>query len=383
MPEARQSLAGSGPPRDTLSKMALCYVPAVLAIAAVGLASRVPHPAELTGITPGWPCPIQTQIAPCICSMDTGYNLLMDCSLARSEEQLEKIFSSIFPFKDFYELKIEHNPDDTDNVIDKITANTFADISFERIIITGTRLQDIIDEAFADSHKTLRHLDLSFNTLHTFPFESLALYEQLHTFIIDNNQFPDLFDLESLSLEIFSASRNHNMKMNSPHPFRGAPSLRELYLSEIGLTTLRTRLFNNLTKLEVVDFSNNHLTRLEQETINVTVNTLRHVSFDDNDIFNISNGALIAIITTIPAIRAIVPPPTPPLRHTTNPVTTAATSTTAILPSMFTMCWVVEGTCRAGWGGMQGRHGSEDRGEGGTSRCLRKVAGENLLRCPA
>ncbi|XP_045102669.1 oplophorus-luciferin 2-monooxygenase non-catalytic subunit-like isoform X2 [Portunus trituberculatus] len=273
--------------------MALCYVPAVLAIAAVGLASRVPHPAELTGITPGWPCPIQTQIAPCICSMDTGYNLLMDCSLARSEEQLEKIFSSIFPFKDFYELKIEHNPDDTDNVIDKITANTFADISFERIIITGTRLQDIIDEAFADSHKTLRHLDLSFNTLHTFPFESLALYEQLHTFIIDNNQFPDLFDLESLSLEIFSASRNHNMKMNSPHPFRGAPSLRELYLSEIGLTTLRTRLFNNLTKLEVVDFSNNHLTRLEQETINVTVNTLRHVSFDDNDIFNISNGALI------------------------------------------------------------------------------------------
>ncbi|KAK8389765.1 hypothetical protein O3P69_009041 [Scylla paramamosain] len=292
MPEARQSLASSGTARDTSSKMALYYVPAVMAMAALGLASRVEGPGNRP-ITPGWPCPIQSQIAPCTCFMDTVYRLFMDCSLANSEEELERIFSSIFPFKDFYELRIEHNPEDADNVIDKITADTFADLTFKRIIITGTRLQNIIDEAFADSHKTLSYLDLSSNLLHTFPFESLSLYENLATFILDDNQFPDLFDIESLSLQIFSASGNHNMRMNSPKPFQGAPSLRELYLSEIGLTTLRTGLFNSLTQMEVVDFSKNHLTRLEQDAIRVDGFTLKHVIFDDNQIFNISHDSLI------------------------------------------------------------------------------------------
>ncbi|KAG0729029.1 Oplophorus-luciferin 2-monooxygenase non-catalytic subunit [Chionoecetes opilio] len=277
--------------------MAWRCVLVVVVAAAVVLASPTPAPGALTRNNPGWPCPIQTQIAPCKCSEDTEYNLHLDCSLANSDEELLRIFSSTFPFNDFYELKIIHDHNDVTNVIDEITANTFADLTFERIIITGTRLEDINDEAFADSHATLKYLELSNNYLYTVPFESLALYLKLHTFILDDNAFPFLFDLESGSLEVFSANRNHNMKMTSSSQFTLVPSLRELYLSEIGLTELQTGLFNNMTQLEVVDFSKNHLTTLEEESIKIQGNTIRRINFDTNEISFIRHDAFLGLRT--------------------------------------------------------------------------------------
>lgn len=261
----------------------------VVALVAKGLADQ---PQTLQNpITPGWPCPIYTEISPCVCSQDTLYNLYMDCSQAKSDEQLQTIFTSLFPFNDFYELKIVHDPDDVTNVIDEINANTFADLTFERIIITGTRLTRILDEAFADSHKTLEYLDLSNNYLNTFNFESLALYEQLHTLILDDNQFPQLFDLESDSLQVFSANRNPGMLMDSNNHFSRVPNLREVYLSEIGLTQLKIGLFVNLTKLEVIDFSRNYLTEIEALSVWVAGETLRRVNFDLNDISFVRHDA--------------------------------------------------------------------------------------------
>lgn len=261
-----------------------------MAVAIVGLAQ--PQTRE-NPVTPGWPCPIDTEISPCVCAQDALYNLYMDCSLARSDEQLERIFTAVFPFKDFYELRIIHDPDDIDNVIDEINANTFADLSFERIIITGTRLTEIIDEAFSDSHYTLRYLELSNNRLNAFPFEALSLYRELHTFIIDDNQFPELFDLESESLNVFSASRNPGLLMNSYNHFSGVPNLRELYLSEIGLTQLRINLFANQTQLQVVDFSRNYLSELEALSVAVKQPSLKSVNFDLNNISFVRHDALL------------------------------------------------------------------------------------------
>lgn len=259
--------------------------PVLAVLVAVAAVSHAGQPwARDNPVTPGWPCPIDTEISPCVCSQDTLYNLYMDCSLAKSDEQLERIFTSVFPFKDFYELRIIHDPDDVSNTIDEINANTFADLTFERIIITGTRLTDIIDEAFADSHQTLRYLDLSNNYLATYPFESLPLYVQLQTFIIDDNQFPELYNLESSSLQVFSANRNPGMLMDRADHFSGVPSLRELYLSEIGLLELRLGLFVNLTNLQVVDFSRNYLSELEAYSVWVPQPTLTRVDFDLNQI---------------------------------------------------------------------------------------------------
>lgn len=270
--------------------MALRRVLAVLmAVVAVVFARK---PRE-NPITPGWPCPIDTEISPCVCSQDEFYNLYMDCSLAKSDEQLEMIFTSIFPFRDFYELRIIHDQSDVDNVIDEINANTFADLSFERIIITGTRLTEIIDEAFSDSHATLRYIDLSNNYLHTFPFESMPLYMQLDTFIINDNQFPELYNIESSSLRVFSANRNPGLLMNSDNHFTGVSNLRELYLSEIGLRELTTGLFSNMTQLEVVDFSRNYLETLEAGSIAVSAKTIKRVNFDLNDISFVRHDALV------------------------------------------------------------------------------------------
>lgn len=261
----------------------------LVVVAAKGLADQ-PQTLE-NPITPGWPCPIYTEISPCVCSQDTLYNLYMDCSLAKSDEQLQSIFTAIFPFPNFYELKINHDPSDVTNTIDEITGNTFAEITFERIIITGTRLTGILDEAFGNSHGTLKYLDLSNNYLSTFTFESLALYEILHTLILDDNQFPQLYDLESDSIEVFSANRNPGMLMNSNNHFTELPNLRELYLSEIGLTQLKVGLFFNQTKLEVVDFSRNYLTEIEALSVWTTTPTLRRVNFDLNNIAYVRHDA--------------------------------------------------------------------------------------------
>lgn len=229
-----------------------------------------------------WPCPMEYNIDPCVCTADEFYNLTMNCSLVQSTADLERIFQELFPFTHFLQLIIDHDPSDINNQLDAINAHTFNEVTFERIIIRGTQLSMVADEAFGNSHTYLRYLDLSNNQLSAYPFESLPEYDYLNTFIIDDNHMLELPPLDSRSLEVFSGSGNNNMLVNQLDQFILAPNLREIYLSRIGMTDLLPEMFKTLKHLEVIDLSDNHLEILELSALLVNQSTLTTVNLNQN-----------------------------------------------------------------------------------------------------
>ncbi|KAK3894592.1 hypothetical protein Pcinc_001640 [Petrolisthes cinctipes] len=242
-----------------------------------------------------WPCPLEYNIDPCVCMADEFFNLTMNCSLVQSTADLERIFQELFPFIHFLELIIDHDPTDITNQLEEIRAHTFNEVTFERIIIRGTQLSLVADEAFANSHEYLRYLDLSNNQLSAYPFESLPEYEVLQTFIIDDNHILELPSLDSASLEVFSGSGNNNMQVIALDQFSLAPNLREIHLSRIGMTSLNTGMFQTLSKLEVIDLSDNHLNDLELFAIMVPEQTLATVNLNYNYINYIRHEAIVGL----------------------------------------------------------------------------------------
>ncbi|XP_071532320.1 oplophorus-luciferin 2-monooxygenase non-catalytic subunit-like [Panulirus ornatus] len=246
------------------------------------------HPRE-------WPCPIATDIYPCVCTADEYYNLSIDCSQVISDTQLEKVFEAQFPFKRFLEFRIDHDPEDPNTAFSSIGAGTFADISFERVIIRGTELRSVHDETFANSQGTLKHLDLSKNKLDDFPFESIALYSLLSTFILDDNVFTFLPPILSNSLKVVSVSGNNGLYFEE-EVFDSAPTLEEIYMARISLQVLQPRLFTNLQHLVILDISENQLEELDEFSIaSGGKRTLMKVNLDYNNILKIRPQSVLGL----------------------------------------------------------------------------------------
>lgn len=245
-----------------------------------------PHPKE-------WPCPIANDILPCICFADEYFNLTMDCSGVQSDEELAGAFKGVvFPFYEFLEFKIIHEPDDPDNDLTHIGLGTLGDTYYYIINIHGTKLQSIEDEAFANSHESLRILDLSGNKLLNFPFESLATYESLQTFRIDDNSFLSLPPIVSASLEIFGASDNRGLALQSS-VFTGAPFLTEIHLARCDIQRLPNQMVSTQTNLVTLDLEENEITMLEYGDISPNSKTLQMVKLGKNRISYVRHHSIL------------------------------------------------------------------------------------------
>lgn len=239
-----------------------------------------------------WPCPIDTDILPCVCTDDEYYNLTMDCSGVQSDQDLVNAFNGVvFPFIHFLEFKINHIPDDPNNDLTTIDIGTLGETTYEIINIHGTNLQSVHDEAFANSHAYLRILDLSGNKLQSFPFESLSTYSVLHTFRIDDNNFLTLPPIESATLEIFGADDNRGVVLQ-PSVFTGAPALKEIYMARCVLSSLTDNMVTNQTDLRILDLEENELTQLELNDIAPKNSTLQRLNLSKNRINYIRHDAI-------------------------------------------------------------------------------------------
>ncbi|KAG7164083.1 Oplophorus-luciferin 2-monooxygenase non-catalytic subunit-like 11 [Homarus americanus] len=245
-----------------------------------------------------WPCPIKSDIYPCICSYNQSYDLFMDCSAVENNDELEIAFrESEFPFLKYKEFKIVHDPNDEKNMLTNIGPDTLRELSFERIIITGTKLNEIADEAFHHSHDTLLSMDLSNNDLNSFPLESINEYSKLKIFKLDDNKFPELPEIPSDSLEVFSISGNPNLNIFQ-NAFQQAPLLREIYLARLQLKVLEPGLFLNLTHLAILDIHRNKLESLDEYSVATKEVSLQFVNVDDNLLTGIRHDAIHGKTTT-------------------------------------------------------------------------------------
>ncbi|MPC38626.1 oplophorus-luciferin 2-monooxygenase non-catalytic subunit-like [Portunus trituberculatus] len=287
--------------------MALRYVVAVLAALTVALTSEAskcvnlsPYPYEKEVRETDLPCPDKDQIMPCTCHTDTLGLMTMDCSLIHSNDELQRIFSFEFPFKHFYKLIIDHDPNDAENILTEIHSDTFKKLTFQRVVIRGTQLQTIDENVFHDSHDTLNLFDLRNNKLSKFPFETLFLYSRLETLLLDNNNFGALEKFGSTSLRILSIGYNSNLKFTND-VLEELPCIVTLNMDSIGLKYIPQHMFANLTQVYSISFNNNDLTVLREFSINPLLPTVgrlvlgnnRLSDFDQNSITGLKDNAIV------------------------------------------------------------------------------------------
>ncbi|KAK8723109.1 hypothetical protein OTU49_011846 [Cherax quadricarinatus] len=240
-----------------------------------------------------WPCPGSTEISPCICTADPHFDMSLDCSLVKSNDELARVFSSVFPFGEFVELTIQQNPSDPEYNLNALEPNIFIGLSFERIIITGTKLTAIEENTFSDSYKFLSYLNLSDNKITYFPFQTLLMYTELQTLILDDNQIDVLPSIQSDSLEILSISGNEEIQLTD---FLGTPALREIYLARNKLEELPFKWVWDLLHLTVVDLEGNEIAFLDEYYIASQSNALATINLDYNKITGISYDAFQGLL---------------------------------------------------------------------------------------
>ncbi|KAK8723114.1 hypothetical protein OTU49_011848 [Cherax quadricarinatus] len=236
-----------------------------------------------------WPCPIETDFYPCVCTNNENYELSIDCSAVETDQDLSDAFYyAEFPFSHFKEFKIEHDPNDPKMTLTTLDPYTFRTLTFERITISGTKIEIIQDEDFSNSHDTLTYLNLASNKITYFPFDSIQGYTNLQTLSLDDNQIEVWPNFESDSLEYLSFSGNEGITLTD---FTNTPNLREIYMARNKHDTLPYQLFWNLFNLTVVDLQRNEMTFVDEYYIASQSNALTTINLDHNKISVIRHDA--------------------------------------------------------------------------------------------
>lgn len=245
---------------------------------------------ELATDDPYWPCPNPVEISPCVCTADADFQLDMDCSAVTSDEELTQSFQAEMSFDLYRTLTI--SPTDT-SFLNTFTAETFGNRYFENVKITNTKLQVIDDGTFALSEDHLISMDLSYNQIRNYPFESLEEYGFLESLNLQGNQmtFEENLKIASNSLKSLDMSHNGDLYIGDAL-FLSCPNLVFVDLSYCSLAQLGTNLFGNLQSIESIDLSYNSLTALAASAISPIGNTITSLNLKNNNISSLNPGSI-------------------------------------------------------------------------------------------
>ena len=148
-------------------------------------------PKNSAHVTSGvFPCPDETDIAPCVCTFTDASDITMDCSAVESDVQLAAIFTKNFPVKEFYIFRIYNN----EKI--QLLSEVFNGVSFRHIeLYSVPNLTQITNDALADSRDTLENIYIYYSALteDTFPLSSLHQYTKLnylHIYLCNMNFLP-------------------------------------------------------------------------------------------------------------------------------------------------------------------------------------------------
>lgn len=236
-------------------------------------------------------CPVDTDIAPCICSVDSATaEINMDCSAVLGESELKRIFATDFLFPDLHKLVIQGT--EIDPVpIQTLEADTFGKVSFNHVVISNTDLRSVASSAFANSFPTIETMDVSNNRIPFFPFEILAQCEKLTTLDIRNNVLEHVSLLHSNSLRFFDASGNVGLKYED-EVFQTAPMLEVINLSNTNLGHIAPLTFAYQQRLTTLDLQGNSIDYLYANALKFMSSTPTTVNLDNNRIGTVEKDAI-------------------------------------------------------------------------------------------
>lgn len=172
---------------------------------------------------PKLPCPIPEDILPCTCTGDENGTMDMDCSHVVSEDELERVFSSFFPYTMFRNFTV------VDNTYLKTLRNQALGIaSFTGVYIMNSVLEVVEPDALSSSFATARVVNMQNNSISSFPFETLPSFTSLLELGLSDNSltFPAL---ESETLLVLDLSNNQIQNVAAT-AFLDVPEISEIYL---------------------------------------------------------------------------------------------------------------------------------------------------------
>ena len=144
------------------------------------------------------PCPVSTDIAPCVCSVEAD-GLQLDCSDVQSDDDLARVFQQEFQMKEFWKLCINDN-DHIEYINDIFNGVTFREISLWNV----PNLTFVSDYALAENKFVLERINIRISKLNekTFSIPLLGILEKLEYFYMDDSaftDFPKMLDSKSLN----------------------------------------------------------------------------------------------------------------------------------------------------------------------------------------
>lgn len=150
-----------------------------------------------------FPCPGETLILPCVCTILDNNEMDIDCSDVQSEEELAQVFSIDFVFKDFHRLTIIGN-----DRVKVLRAGALGPTTYKEIIITSSSLEAVEATALSGSYLTATELDFSFNDIVSFPFDEISSFTHLTYFDIGFNNLNTFPVMSSATLATLLMSYN-------------------------------------------------------------------------------------------------------------------------------------------------------------------------------
>jgi len=150
-----------------------------------------------------FPCPVSADIIPCECYTDSDGEIIVDCSLAESDEQMEGVFQEYWPVKDLFRFDIYDNPNLTHFDYD-LNGLTFKMVKFNRV----SNMKTISEDFFSDSVETLSSLIILDSKLKTFPLGNITEFSNLTSINILGSKLEEIPFIISDTLVDFALSQS-------------------------------------------------------------------------------------------------------------------------------------------------------------------------------
>ncbi|XP_042212961.1 oplophorus-luciferin 2-monooxygenase non-catalytic subunit-like [Homarus americanus] len=224
------------------------------------------------------PCPEDAEILPCVCTFDENMHMDLNCSSVESEDQLATILGSSFPFRNFHKLIIEGN----DNLV-VLRAGVLGSTTYEVFHIIDGVLEEVESGALSGSYSTATEMMFYNNSINSFPWQEMLLFENLHTLHLQENNITRCPKVKSKSLKKLDLARNPFIYLPVT-AFSDTPTLQEVYLDGIGLQELSAGTFFTLSELLMVNMSTNQLTEVHEGAVQFNNSGRHQVYLDYNNI---------------------------------------------------------------------------------------------------
>ncbi|CAL4150297.1 unnamed protein product, partial [Meganyctiphanes norvegica] len=235
------------------------------------------------------PCPMEEDIAPCMCHYN-AYDHTMDlnCSLVSGEADLNRVFQAYFPFPSFKKLSI------LDNIHLKVISDgAFGNVTFETVEITSGAVRSVDANAFSKSAATLTSLNLASNHISEFSFETLTSFSVLDSLILRHNELTMIPPLTMSKLIDLDLSENPIQALPE-NVFNGIPRIHHIYMDKTNIQELAKQLFGSNRDLYDISFGGSQIRHLLKDSLRINGSpNLHFIELYDNQINNIEAGAIV------------------------------------------------------------------------------------------